>query len=109
MKLILAVVHDRDWNKVANELVQCGHAFTQVASTGGFLREGNVTFLVGVGDEKVQEVLDIIRDHCETREQVVNAFPAAAEPLATGLSAPLRVTVGGAITFVLDVEQFEKM
>jgi uncharacterized protein YaaQ len=109
MKLILAVVHDRDWHKVAQELVRYGYSFTQVGSTGGFLREGNVTFLVGVENSKLEQVLDIIRDQCETREQIVNAFPAAAEPLATGLTVPLKVTVGGAIVFVLDVEYFEKM
>ncbi|HIE50995.1 MAG TPA: hypothetical protein EYP85_04485 [Armatimonadetes bacterium] len=106
MKLILAVVHSRDLNKVTRRLVQHGFPFTQVASTGGFLREGNATLLLGVADEQVEAVLELIRSQCETREQLVNALPAT-EPL--GFTTPVRVTVGGAVVFVLNIERFEKM
>ncbi len=53
MKLVIAIVHERDKHKVSDALLQAGHKFTIVASTGGFLRDGNVTFLVGTEDENV--------------------------------------------------------
>ncbi|MDW8291467.1 MAG: cyclic-di-AMP receptor, partial [Armatimonadota bacterium] len=51
MKLVIAVVHDRDKNKISDALLRNGFKFTKVASTGGFLREGNVTLFIGVEDE----------------------------------------------------------
>jgi uncharacterized protein YaaQ len=57
MKLVMAIVHDRDRHKLSDHLVKEGFRFTQMASTGGFLREGNTTFLIGVQDELVDAVL----------------------------------------------------
>ena len=47
MKLIVAVLHDRDQKRASEALLRAGHKFTKIASTGGFLREGNVTLLIG--------------------------------------------------------------
>ncbi|MCJ7822113.1 MAG: cyclic-di-AMP receptor, partial [Armatimonadetes bacterium] len=45
MKLVIAVVQDKDHRKVTDALLEAGYQFTHVSSTGGLLREGNVTFL----------------------------------------------------------------
>jgi uncharacterized protein YaaQ len=47
MKLVIAVVHDRDRGKITESLLRGGFKFTKIGSTGGFLREGNVTLLIG--------------------------------------------------------------
>ncbi|MCS7308615.1 MAG: cyclic-di-AMP receptor, partial [Armatimonadetes bacterium] len=60
MKLVIAVVHDRDKNKISDTLLRNGFKFTKVASTGGFLREGNVTLFIGVEDEDLEQVLRLI-------------------------------------------------
>lgn len=109
MKLIVAVVQDKDKRKVMDTLLEHGHQFTNIASTGGFLREGNVTFLVGVEEEKVDEVIELVGESSKTREQFVNVFPPTIEPIGTCIPSPVRVMVGGAIIFVLDVERFEKL
>ncbi len=63
MKLIIAIVRDVDAGPVTDQLVAHGYRVTRVASTGGFLRRGNVTLLIGV-EQHVQPVIDILRDTC---------------------------------------------
>ncbi len=109
MKLVIAVVQDKDHRKVTEALLEQGYKFTIVASTGGLLREGNVTFLIGVEPEQVDQVIDVIGAHSKTREQLVNVFPPTIEPIGTCIPSPVKVQVGGATVFVLDVERFEKL
>ena len=64
MKLIIAIVRDTDDGPVVERLTGEGRRVTRVASTGGFLRRGNVTLLVGVEAEDVQPVIDSLRETC---------------------------------------------
>ncbi|AOT70289.1 cyclic-di-AMP receptor [Geosporobacter ferrireducens] len=108
MKLIIAIVHDEDTHNVMEKLTDQAYRVTKLASTGGFLRAGNTTLLVGVEKEKVQDVIETIKATCKNRKEIA---PAAAPMMgASGvfMSYPVEVQVGGATIFVLDVEQFEK-
>jgi len=106
MKLVIAVVQDKDKRKVMDALLESGYKFTNVASTGGFLREGNVTFLVGVEDGQVADVVKVLERSCKSREQFVNVFPPTMEPIGACIPSPVKVTVGGATVFVVDVVEF---
>ena len=64
MKLIIAIVHDSVNEAVSNGLTSANFRVTYVASTGGFLRRGNSTLLIGLEDEKLDQALQIIRDNC---------------------------------------------
>ena len=65
MKMIITIVRDKDDQRVIDQLVTQGHRVTRVASTGGFLRRGNVTLLIGVeGDQQVQAVIDLLEETC---------------------------------------------
>ncbi|MCH8275615.1 MAG: cyclic-di-AMP receptor [Armatimonadetes bacterium] len=108
MKLVIAVVHNRDKNKVVEDLVRAGFKFTIIGSTGGFLREGNTTFLIGVDQSEQSALLNLIQHNCKTREQLVNVLPPDASQVGTFVPSPIKVPVGGAIVFVLNVEQFER-
>jgi uncharacterized protein YaaQ len=79
-----------------------------VSTTGGFLREGNSTILIGVEDEQMDAVLSIIRENCQSRKQFVNPLPPIMEPGELYMPAPVEIEVGGATVFVLDVERFER-
>jgi uncharacterized protein YaaQ len=109
MKLIVAVIHEKDQRHVQDSLLENAFQFTNVASTGGFLREGNVTLMIGVDEEQVDQLIEVIRESCQTREQYVNVMPPTMEPVGTVIPSPVKVVVGGAILFVLDVERFEKI
>lgn len=107
VKLVLAVINYDDANAVTHALTKGGFSSTRLATTGGFLMAGNVTILVGVDEEKVPNVIGIIREQSHCRKQVI---PAASE-MSYGYypSIPVEVTVGGATIFVLDVDQFERV
>lgn len=62
MKLIIAIVRDIDSDQVSHALTSASFRVTGVASTGGFLRRGKTTLLIGVEDEQVQPALQVIRD-----------------------------------------------
>lgn len=108
MKLVVAVIHDRDQKRTRDALLKAGYKFTTIASTGGFLREGNVTMLIGSEEDDVDRLVGILGDSSRTREQYVNVLPPEATPVGTFLTSPVKVQVGGAIAFVLDVERFER-
>ncbi|QQK74247.1 cyclic-di-AMP receptor [Salicibibacter cibarius] len=108
MKLIIAVVQDKDSNRLSTALVENDYRATKLASTGGFLRAGNTTFLIGVENEQVADVLDIIKENCESREQLVAPVSPMGGNADSYVPYPVEVQVGGATVFVVDVEQFEQ-
>jgi uncharacterized protein YaaQ len=109
LKLIVAVVQDKDAIKLIEALMIQGYRATKLASTGGFLREGNTTLLIGVDVQKVAEVLAIIRKTCKSREQLVTPLTPVGGPVDSYVPYPIEVVVGGATVFVLSVEQYEKV
>ncbi len=108
MKLILAIVNDEDGNKVLNALSQKGFSVTKLATTGGFLKAGNMTLLSGVEDDEIDAVINIIKEKSQRRTQITAApIPISSSPSFTPY--PIEVQVGGATIFVLDVDRFEKV
>ena len=107
MKLIIAIVQDEDASRLVNQLMKAGIGVTKLATTGGFLKAGNVTILLGIDESRLDECFDIIREHSSSRKQII---PTTAE-LGMGFfpSTPVQVEVGGATVFVLNVERFEKL
>jgi len=63
MKLIITIVRDTDTDAVSHALTSAEFRVTSVASTGGFLRKGQTTLLIGVDDEKLDSALEIIRNN----------------------------------------------
>lgn len=103
MKLVVAIVNYNDTNKVLNELSKHQFGVTKLSTTGGFLRNGNRTLLIGVEDDKVSEVIEIIKSKSHSRKQYI--APTDSE---INLMAPIEVVVGGATIFVLDIDKFQK-
>ena len=66
MKLIIAIIHDEDNDRVSRMLTGENFRVTMIASTGGFLRSGRSTLLIGVEDERLERALQILRENCVT-------------------------------------------
>jgi uncharacterized protein YaaQ len=64
MKLILAILRDEDTESVSHGLIVAGFRVTRIASTGGFLRRGNATMMVGVEDDKLDQAIQVLRENC---------------------------------------------
>ncbi|PTX15864.1 Uncharacterized protein YaaQ [Halanaerobium congolense] len=109
VKMIIAVIHDHDAADLMEALTTSGFQATKMASTGGFLREGNTTFIIGSDEGHVEEVLDIIRKNCEARKKTVAPMSPVANSLEGYYSFPMEIKIGGATVFIIDVEQFIKM
>lgn len=106
MKLILAVIQDQDSNKLMNALVENNFRATKLASTGGFLKSGNTTFMIGTEDNRVERALQIINENCRARDQLVAPVSPMGGNADSYVPYPVEVEVGGATVFVLPVEQF---
>ena len=105
MKLITAIINKRDTGEVCAALTEAGYYFTRMASTGGFLTGGNTTLLIGTEEDRVSQVIAIIRQRCSRRTEKISSNVQLAPPAAYSTE----VTVGGATLFVSDVTQFEKI
>jgi uncharacterized protein YaaQ len=110
MKLIIAIVQDEDSSKLLSKLMQIGLSATKLATTGGFLKAGNTTLLLGVEEERIQDALKIIESVCKSRKQMTTA-PTAMTGITHGeyTTYPVEVTVGGATVFILSIDQCLKV
>jgi uncharacterized protein YaaQ len=108
MKLIVAIVQDYDCDRLLRAIAGAGLRATRIASTGGFLRTGNTTVLLGIADDQVDLCVRLIRSSCQTRVQRVPEGLASdlAEWNAAGIA---EVTIGGAVIFVTNVSRFERI
>jgi uncharacterized protein YaaQ len=108
VKLVVAVVQDKDAPKLLQVLVDKDYRATKLASTGGFLKEGNTTLLLGVADDAVDDVVGLIKATCKSRDQLVTPLTPVGGPVDSYVPYPVEVLVGGATIFVLSVERHEK-
>ncbi len=110
MKLVIAIVQDEDAIDVLDSLTDKNFRVTKLATTGGFLKAGNTTLMVGVEEEKLDQVLDLIKDVCKKRKETVIApTPLSSNEGGYIQQCPMQITVGGATIFVVDVDKFIKI
>lgn len=108
MKLVIGIINSDDANDLLAEITKASFQATKLATSGGFLKMGNATVLVGVEDEQVDEVVEIFRSCCSRRTQMI---PTAPPYLGEGFvsAAPVQVTIGGATLFIIDVDKMIKL
>jgi uncharacterized protein YaaQ len=109
MKLVVAIVHNEDAGVLVDALLERDYRATRLHSSGGFLKQSNATVIVGVEDDQVEVVLDVVRENCHARTQIVNPMPPIMEPGEFFMPYPLEVETGGATVFVMPVERFERL
>jgi uncharacterized protein YaaQ len=109
MRLVITMVQDQDVNKLLGVLTDHGYSATKLASTGGFLRQGNTTLLIGVEEAQVGELTGLIKDTCHSRKQLLTPLASVGRTMNNYIPNPVEVQVGGATIFVVDVEEFIKI
>ena len=87
MKLIIAIIRDVDSDPVTQALTAGNYRVTRIASTGGLLRHGVTTLLIGVNDDRVDAAIQVMR-----------------EKFAPAVAGETRATI-----FVVPVERFEQV
>ena len=93
-KLIIAVIQNEAADAVVDALLEAEFRATRLASTGGFLRRGNTTLMIGADEDQVDLVLDLIRQQARS----------GVAPAETGDGAQAAATV-----FVLDLEEYQRL
>ena len=110
MKIIYAIVSSDDGNRVTDVLTEHQFSVTRLATTGGFLKKGNTTLMIGAEDDKVQEVIDIIKQECGQHQKLTVNMPyISGTTMVNYATMPMNVEVGGATIFVIDVDRYEKI
>ena len=112
MKMIFAIVRKEDEGFVIERLNKEKISVTKLSSTGGFLRKGNATLMIGTEDDKVDFVINVIKEECSRRQEVMinPSYSSCSKGPVLGYAAPpVSVEVGGATVFVVNVEQFLKL
>lgn len=107
MKLVIAIISDDNCGGVLGALSENGLSATRLSTTGGFLRSGNSTLLMGVNEDKLDTVFDILKEHSSSRKQLISAMPPVGA--VEFIAPPVEITVGGATVFVIDIEKFVKL
>ncbi len=107
MKLIIAIMSNDDSPAVSSALTKEHFSVTRLATTGGFLRAGNTTLLIGVEEAQVDRALELIKEYSSRRTEYVPSV--STYDLGRYANFPTEIQVGGATVFVLDVEQFIKI
>ena len=85
--MIVAILQNEDAQTVTQALIKSNLCVTEIASTGGFLRQGSSTLMIGVHDDSVDDAIQTINNNCTP----------SVEPMLK------RATL-----FVLNVEHFEQ-
>ena len=109
LKLFFGIVQEADADLLADSLVSGGFRFTRVPTAGGFLREGNTTFIIGADEDRIGDLLGIVRRNATTRMQIVSPEQTVQDPVEAPLPFPVEVQVGGATMFMFDLERVEQI
>jgi len=94
LKLAIAIIQDEYVTKVVKTLMSEKIRTTKLSSTGGFLKSGNTTLLIGIDNEKVDHLIELIKSQCKSTK--VN-------------DGDSEITVGGANIFIMDIDQYLKI
>lgn len=108
MKLVMAVVNKSDSKAVVKELMKGGFLVTKFASTGGFLKIGTTTLLIGTSSERVNKALEIIKNVCKQHKYDIGKVERENRAEIENENGK-EIVVGGATVFVLEMEQLIKI
>ena len=108
MKLIIAVIQDQDTQNATSALINAGFRTTRLASSGGFLRSGTTTLLVGVEDHQVDAACEVLKSNCQSRTKLVTPMTPMAGSLENFIPYPVEVLFGGVNLFVIDIDRYER-
>lgn len=109
MKLVIVITQKEDSKKLEDALVENNYQLTKLDSSGGFLKKKNYTFLVGINDEKLEGLIELIKGICSKRKEVITS-PDFGDTLGeTLITNGAKVQEGGATIFVMEAEKCMKV
>jgi uncharacterized protein YaaQ len=108
MRLVVAFIQDYDSDRLLQSVTQSGLSATKISSLGGFLRTRNSTILIGLEDDQVSLCLRLLEQSCRSRVEV-QLDPTVSDYADWYAAGIHEVTIGGAVVFVLKVQDFVRI
>lgn len=106
MQAMIAIVQSEDADATVSKLKALNLPnVTLIATSGGFLRQGNTAFSILLNENQVEAVMETLRVTCQRRTSYV---PAQLEVAQLASAFPVEVQVGGATVFMTDIERHEQ-
>ena len=106
MKLIIAIISNKDVQNVLDSLSKNGFSATKVSTNGVFLEDGHSCLFIGVDEAKVDEAFDVMKGAVSKR--IVRNYGVKSTLTGTLLKQPVDVEEYGGVAFIIDVEDFVK-
>ncbi len=103
-KLIVAIVHQERVDSLTTALSAAKMRLTTISTTGGFLKQGNATVLIGIEEERLEDALAIIKENCQKHKEWITAPALFEVDRSVQQPEPVEIEIGGAVVFVLDVD-----
>lgn len=109
-KMLLAVIQGEDYADTVDDLNRSGFFATVLSSTGGFLKKRSVTLMIGVEAHRVEAALEILKRCAGRRQQMsyTNLSMSSSGPAPSMPMIPVKMSVGGVVVFVLDLDDIQK-
>ncbi len=109
-KLIMAVLQGEDSTETIAELNKHGFFVTILSSTGGFLKKKSSTIMIGVEEDKMDEVMGLLKEHAGRRTQTVYLNTSAVHGVQAAMIplSAVEIEMGGVTTFVMNLEKIDK-
>ena len=108
-KLVLAVLQGSDYDNTVRSLNEQGFMVTLLSSTGGFLKRKSTTVMIGVEEDRLETVMEILQRCAGARKDKVYHSVSMPNGEMTAIPPiPMEVTAGGAAVFILDLEEIRK-
>jgi len=105
MKLIIAVINKDDKELTEKRLTEKHYMLTEIGTTGGFLKQKNVSLMLCIPDDSLPEVLDILKRTAGRR--MTKAFYTTST-MHGSLSDEYQTEIGGCAVFIMDSARMEK-
>ncbi len=106
MKLVIAIISNKDVSKILNTLAESNFRATKVSTSGQFLEGGHSCFLIGTENDRVEALISLLKETVTKR--IVRSYGVSSTLAGTLLKQPVDVEEYGGVAFVVDVESFEK-
>ena len=110
-KMILAIVRGEDHYDTVHALNEKGFYVTVLSTSGGFLRQKNITLMICTDESRVEDALAILKRVAGKRTQTVYHSPCAYGMVSSAAMVPPVATaqnVGGVTAIVMDVQKMDK-
>lgn len=106
MKLVMAIISNKDTEKVLDSVAKHGYFVTKVSTNGQFLVDGHTAMLIGCEDDKVEKLYDLIKNNVTKRTVKTPGVTSTVD--GSLLNKAVDVEEYGAVAFTIDVENFSK-